>query len=503
MNILRKSNALSGPHADVYSVKSAGVPYLRPYLATGGSVSWRDYDADAKTYATLVGLSTDQKAALSDHLLDIKSMGFGVKELLLGGSGWRARDGSSLRAVIGNNGTVTGTIAEDASGQIIPGTTGNFIKFANPWKSASIAEFGMLAVASVTFPSAAVSGIFGGWDASNETGPQIFAGGTPAAGLIANQIAGDIWATKAGGWINMRTAYNVNRGASAMMPMALSSKAGVAPSCVIGAGRSALTNSIPATIYNDSPNWGFGMQPAATAGITGKMAYGLLVDKQFTPVQYAKLVNSGVKYGIFSVYFNGIALGLGDSLMFGLTGMANGESEILQQLTFYKTCAWNPSFASQNYGNPGSGIVSFEGEQQTAIEGWMSADQFKKQVMFWGAHNDTGYMSSTQATREALCDRYMTVLSSYKARGSNIVVMSPLEASTWTAPQRAACALYRAYLASRCAALGFVYVDLHTDPDFSVDARNPALFVIGDAIHLSTEGFSRAADRVIAQVPNP
>lgn len=491
----------SGPFSDVYEAKSAGVPYLKPYLATGGSVVWRDYDSDAKIYASTVGLTTEQKAALSDHLLDIKGMGFGVKELLLGGSNWKARNGSTLRAVIGNDGTVTGTITEDVQGQIIPGTSGNYIKLANPWKSSSIAEFGMMAVASVQFPSAAVIGIWGGWDASNETGPQIFAGGTPAAGVIADQIAGDIWATKAGGWIHLRSAYAVNRGSTSLMPVALSSKAGVAPSYVIGAGRSALTNSVPATLYNDGPNWGFGMQPAATAGITGKMAYGLLTDKQFTPVQYAKLVNSGVKNGIFSVYFNGIALGMGDSMIYGLTGMPNGESEVLQQLTFYKTCGWNPNFASQNFGKPGSGIVSFEGEQATAIEGWMSADMFKRQVLFWGAHNDTGYMSSTQATREALCERYMAVLATYKARGAGIIVISPLESSSWTAPERAACALYRTYLESRCTALGFTYVNLHTDPDYSVAARNASLFY--DTLHLSSAGYSRLADRIIAQVPNP
>lgn len=140
-----------------------------------------------------------------------------------------------------------------------------------------------------------------------------------------------------------------------------------------------------------------------------------------------------------------------------------------------------------------------EGIQKTNALRWARADGFANRwVVLFGTHNDS---AATESARNALIERYIVVLNELKAAGAKIAWVSPLEGSSATPTQIADGIVYRARIASRCSEEGFAYVDLHTDPDFSVAARNPAYFV--DVIHLSAAGYERATQLFVATISSP
>lgn len=485
-----------GPFADADAAWAGGVAHLDPYKLAGGFMIWMDYDSDATAYAALVGLSADQIDALSSHIKDIKALALTPKEMLIGGSGWKARSGAALRAVIGNDGVVTGTIAEDEQGQIIPGTVGNnYIKFNNPHKSATLSEIGLFAVTQSAVSSSGQA-IFGGYTSATR-GPQIYLNASPNFGVFAGMSGAEFHNAASSGLLGWYSNWAVSHGT--MMPMGASAKVGDATIAIYGNGRVGQRTNTLTNIYNDGTQWGFGVRPDDDTGAVCKMGYGLVTAERYTPAQYTAIINSGVKYGVFSVAFTGIAIGFGDSVMEGTSG---SENEILQKLVYYSASGWNPSYTATNCAGGGTGIDSFETDQKAAAAAWIGTDQFAKRVIWFGSHNDADIRSSSAASREALCNRYLAVLEEYRAAGCEVVVISPIENATWSVGELANLASYRTYLASRCAALGFEYVNIFgADTGFSAAARNPAYFM--DNIHLTAAGNQRVVDLLVAQIPTP
>jgi lysophospholipase L1-like esterase len=222
-----------------------------------------------------------------------------------------------------------------------------------------------------------------------------------------------------------------------------------------------------------------------------------------TPDRYAAVYNSALKHGIIQTEATSVLVGMGDSLMQGALPSANNDNTLTHKLTFTATGgAWQNACTAQNSGIGGSTITSVEGVQKTAAERWARADGFTNRwVVHFGAHNDSGYQSSDESTRNALMERYIAVWKSLQALGAKIAVVSPLDGSTATGPQLAATLAYRTRLATRCSEEGIAYVNLHTDTDFSVATRNATYFV--DTIHLSAAGYERATELFVAAIASP
>lgn len=458
----------------------------------------KSLDPTAVAYGNTVGLASAEMLALSNHLYDITAAGIIPVQLTLGRSEWKARNGSSWRAVIGNNATITGTVTDATEGQQFNGTSGNYARFTNPLQNAALANIGMFVVgrgATGTTSQYMLSGYTG----ASARGPQLVLNASPVQGSTANLLYLDVHGSATTGLLTgVNSQRPVNSGA--MMAFGGSFSANANPHNMAGANVVQSSNDTMATVFNNGSTWAIGGRPDLPTPINGAISYALLSSTAMTPDRYAALYSSAVKHGIIETEVTSVIAGFGDSLMEGTIGASN---TILHNLTFTATGgSWRNACSAQNSGKGGEGITYAENTQKDAVARWARADGFANRwVVHFGAHNDAGYQSSDEATRNALMERYIAIYSYLQSLGAKIAVISPLDGSGGTAGQYAASSAYRTRLATRCAEEGFAYVNLYTDTGFAAATRNASYFV--DTIHLSAAGQIRATELFVATISSP
>lgn len=477
---------------------------LRPALREAIIGGFEAFHPTAIAYAATVGLDRALTLKLSRHLIDLDDAGILPVQLTLGRSAWKARNGSSWRAVIGNNATITGSVTDAAEGQQFPGTANNYARFANPIQNPALSELGMVVVGRA-LTGTTTQYMLSAYSTANSRGPSLSLNASPQQGTNANDLYWDIADTATTGTLGGSSSQkNINSGG--MMAFGGSFEASQTPRNYSGAWNVQTSASVIATLWNNGATWAIGGRPDFATPITGAVSYALVSSNAMTPDRYAALYSSALKHGIIQTEATSVLVGMGDSLMQGAMPSANNDNTLTHQLTYTATGgAWQNACTAQNSGIGGSTITSFEGVQRTAALRWARADGFANRwVVHFGAHNDTGYQSSDEATRNALMERYIAVLNELKSLGAKIAVVSPLDGANGNPTQLAASAAYRTRLAVRCAEEGFTYVNLHVDPDFSVASRNTSYFLpLPDVIHLSAAGYTRATQLFVAAIPSP
>jgi len=461
----------------------------------------------AAAYASTVALSDDLAIRLSQHLSDLEDAGIVPVQLTLGRSEWKARNGSSWRAVIGNAATITGTVTDATEGQQFPGTSGNYARFNNPIQNAALTELGMVVVGRALSGVTTVQQMLSGYVGASAHGPGVMLNSSPRQGNGTNYVYTDISSTTVATSevAGFNTLKSVNTGGILALGMGWNGPNNAGPYIYGGAWNNRGAATTIATLWNNGSTWGIGSRPDNTTSINGAISYALVSSNTMTPDRYAAMYSSALKHGIFQTEATSVLVGMGDSLM---EGGASGSSPTTQntlthKLTYTATGgSWQNACTAQNSGVGGSTIDSVEGIQKTNATRWARADGFTNRwVVHFGTHNDAGYQSSDEATRNALMERYIEVLNDLKALGAKIAVISPLDGSTATAPQQAATSAYRTRLATRCAEEGFSYVNLHAETGFSVASRNAAYFA--DTIHLTAAGYTRATELFVAAISSP
>jgi lysophospholipase L1-like esterase len=406
--------------------------------------------------------------------------------------------------VIGNAATITGTVTDATEGQQFPGTSGNYARLNNPIQNAALTELGMMVVGRALTGST-LQYMLSGYNGTAATrGPQLVLNGSPVQGTGSNKLFFDNHgAATSNTVLGVQSFKNINSGG--MIALGGGFVPNNPPYNFSGAWmvQAADGATIVPTLFNNGSTWGIGSRPDQTASITGAISYALVSSSTMTPERYAAVYNSALKHGIIQTEATSVLVGMGDSLMQGAMPTNNTDNTLTHKLTFTATGgAWQNICTAQNAGVGGSTITSVEGVQKSAMLLWARADGFANRwVVHFGAHNDSGYQSSDESTRNALMERYIAVWKEAQALGAKIAVVSPLDESSATAPQLAATSAYRTRLATRCTEEGFAYVNLHTDTDFSVASRNATYFV--DTIHLSAAGYERATELFVAAIASP
>jgi lysophospholipase L1-like esterase len=456
----------------------------------------------AKAYADTVGLSAVQASALSRHLNDLTAAGIVPVQLSLGRSEWKARNGSSWRAVIGNATTITGTVTDAAEGQQFPGTAGNYARLNNPIQSAALTELGMVVVGRA-LTGTTQQPMLSGYSGASSRGPNISLNASSLQGAIANRMLVDFsGSSNANSIPGAQSQKIINSGG--ILALGADFVANESPYIYSGAWivKSGNTPYLP-TLFNNGATWSIGGKPDNTTSINGAISYALVSSSRITPDRYAALYSSALKHGIIQTEATSVLVGIGDSLMQGALPSNNTDNTLSHKLTFTATGgAWQNVCTAQNSGVGGSDITSVEGVQKTEALRWTRADGFTNRwIVHFGTHNDSAYESSSEATRNALMERYIAVWSELQSLGAKIAIVSPLDATGRTSEQYTARAAYRTRLATRCAEEGFAYVNLHADTDFSVASRNATYFI--DGLHLSAAGYERATQLFVAAIASP
>jgi lysophospholipase L1-like esterase len=479
-----------------------GLGLARPLASSlvGGDGA-ESIDPDVAEYAATVSLGADETLLLSRHVKDIKSLGLTIKLMGAYASKFKSRSGAALRHIIGGTATVTGgSVVDGVTGQEFNGANGNFIEIPNPKKGTALTEIGMFSVAD-TLATTATQPLISGNRLASARGPELIQNNTSQGGSVAGVTGAQYTVDGAtfSGASTWTTFWLSNHGG--MMTTAASLK--LATILVFGDARfgrqSGLSN---AGIWNNNTNWSIGSRAVNTTCITGVMAYALVTDEALDESKYIAICRSGKRNGIWTPTKTKVSFGLGDSLMAAGAPGLTAANELLQQLTYSRANNWSPVCSAVNYAVGGTGWTNYSGTQiPLVIAGWGSATEFGRWAIHFGGHNDTAYRSTSEATRNAMVDNYIGAWEQLAALGCSIMVISPIENSTWDAPTLAATSAYRAYLSAQVAARGWAYINLHADSDFSVATRNSAYFL--DPIHLSGAGYTRVAEMIEAQVPNP
>ena len=457
----------------------------------------------ASSYGATVGLSAQKIILLSRHLNDIQRVGIVPVQLTLGRSEWKARNGSSWRAVIGNSSTITGTVTDATEGQQFNGTSGNYARFNNPLQNAALTELGMVVVGRA-LTGITAQHMLSGYVGASGHGPGVMFNASPRQGSISNYAYTDISSVAVPSIVS---GFNIQRAVNSggMLALGMGWSANVGPITYCGAWglRGAAAGTTIATLWNNGTTWAIGARPDQTTAINGAISYAMVSSNEMTLDRYAAWYSSALKHGIIQTEATSVLVGVGDSLMQGTTAPNTPNSTLLHQLTFTSTGGgWQNVCTPQNSGVGGSTITSVEGVQKTEATRWARADGFANRwVVHFGTHNDAAYQSSDESTRNALIERYIAALKELQALGAKIAIVSPLEGSGGTVDQYAANLAYRTRLASRCAEEGFAYVNLHAESGFAPATRNPAYFI--DNIHLTAAGYTRATEIFVSTIPSP
>lgn len=218
---------------------------LREQAATSGATrifarlaASRTLHPNAVTYAENTGLSGAPLDEVSHLLYDFEDAGITPDFLLLTGSRYRGRDGSLVRAVIGGEGSISGTILDSERSMIFNGSA-SWIEFNNPAQNEALADYTLFAVASadsVTDESLVASSYSGG----NARGPRLMFNASSSWGTRPGQLSADINTGSASSTSGWASSTRIHAGRQ-LLPISLSYSA----QTVMPKGDLPLPNPVP------------------------------------------------------------------------------------------------------------------------------------------------------------------------------------------------------------------------------------------------------------------
>jgi lysophospholipase L1-like esterase len=167
--------------------------------------------------------------------------------------------------------------------------------------------------------------------------------------------------------------------------------------------------------------------------------------------------------------------------------------------------SWEGNFYYRELATGGTAIATFESQFPTNASPLLQAGGFGARYYFlWGGHNDAGYYSSDESTRETLISRYVAILEDAAELGAKPVIITPLLSISRTAAEQAAQGDYVAELKTACAASSatIYVVDAHNIPQLvSQDTRPNTYF--DDAIHLTNAGYELVRALIVSTIGAP
>jgi len=375
----------------------------------------------AEAYAVARGLSSSLARKLSNYIESLEGYGFTIAQLFALRSEFLARDGSTYHAVIGNDGSVTGTVTNNASGALC--APGGYIQFANPAKSTALTDLAIFAnVSTVEEPTTAIN-VVSGYGGASSRGPGIGIGGgpgfsSPTTTRARRSATASAWET-AGNQIPSSSSRNVIAQLSVIGQKSLIGMNFRIDRILSHAGiYSQGGGGGPVSVWNDGANLRIGQRADASANTqpcevdfvlilsnTGGANASLTLATQLS----SKVIGPAVNYGI-SVPASKIAItAVGDSM----TAVENMAYIVgIHDSPWAGACAGN----NNDGGTPIARTEELFAEEMAKL---VNMPGHKKFIIFRGGFNlaGGGYDFTVPASRAAYIARQMVMGATAAAAG--------------------------------------------------------------------------------------
>lgn len=471
-------------------------PYDGGYRYIGDLVQT---DEDALAYAATTGLTGDPLDRLSNMLTEIKAAGVDLKLVTLGRSEFLARSGSTHRAVIGPNATITGTLGNTADGIEFDTGSGDIFEFDNPSPFTSGFIWQLVVAIPDVLPASYYALISGALSATTLTGPEIRL-------LSSKDTQYRITSGPSGTPIRTRSHRYVNGNAGVPMLYGgqLENNGNISPI------KDLLKENISvggATGWNNVSKWRLGSSLSNFGRMDGKISIALAGLGSLSIEQIYRVSASIVRNNMGSISPPRWIGFIGDSMTVGTAGIAGGDPTRSCLWTTLDS-GWKGSFWDMRAigGTPWFGASPTQEEffqEMLARMAWVP--DMPRTIVFWPGYNTT-VMVGTEQERRTLADAYVDAAAQAAAVGIQTVHWSSIAGVQGTS-YVANVNEFNDYYKTQIALLDGDHIfydhrDTFSAGEFDGSATiNPAYFA--DQIHLTATGIAVLTADFLTKHPNP
>ncbi len=458
-------------------------------------------DPDAAAYAELTGLSGAPLNRLSGFLHDLKDAGIDLKLVTLGRSEFLARSGSTHRAVIGPDATITNFVGNDGDGMRFNGKPENVFEFDNPapftdgnvWQMVVVIPD---AVARYTLISGASNG-------TPEHGPEVryrengrveYRAGVPPDGArITRQNS------MATGGAGVPMLY----GGQVRDSNNIDAIKDIYPQNVGGIGNGR--------IWNDQPVWRLGSNLSNGNRLEGIISVALAGEGVLGREQVYRMAAAIVRHGVGSITPPRWIGFIGDSMTVSTAGGASGDRS-RSSLWTTEPSGWRGSFWDMcaRGGRPWAGTSpnqeEFFNETMTRMS-WVP--DMPRTIVFWAGYNTPHQTWGDPALWMALADHYINAAAKAAAAGIQTVHWSRVVGANGSSPGSLywdAIYAFNDYYRDQLALLTGDHLFYDHRLTFSAGEFDGVLHnkdYYSDQIHLSQLGIEVLTADFLTRFPNP
>lgn len=335
----------------------------------------------ATAYSESTGLSGEALDEVSRLLYDLADAGIEPDLLVLAGDRYLARDGATVRAIVGGLGTVSGTIGSNDRAMVFDGSA-SWIEFDNPARSDALADYAIFAVASAD-SSASQSMVASSFGGATQRGTRLMFNGSSSWGAMPGRVAADANRGNASDPSGWNTTTRVHAGGH-LLPLAVNFSALTAiprgdlappvpgPRLTVSAGitrSSAATAPLGDALWNDSAKFRIGANLTGGAFHQGEVAMVMVCrTPTYAEAVHQLMATAPVRIGIIPRYgLEAVAVFDGDSVTEGAgsPGAAYGTWSWPAQLFGNQANQvpggqWTGKFSGRNIAVGGRAIASNE-----------------------------------------------------------------------------------------------------------------------------------------------
>ena len=490
---------IPGPYADDDVALDAGLSYGEIYKVDGGSIAWRGLGTDISAYATATGLAGAPLNRLTGFMDDVIHSGVTLRLVTLGRSEFMARSGATHRAVIGPDGTITGTLGDTAEGIEFDAGSGDHFEFANPNPFTNDKIWQIVVVAADTMGSDI--DLISGSDGNSGPVTRLQRNGQTQF-RVTEGPAGTKLRQRAGRYTSFSTGtfylYGGNLGRGCVQPII-----GIYP---------AKESPFVGNAWNNETNWRIGEGLNGHNRLDGKVSIALAGDGELTREQIYRIAAAMVRHEVASISPPTWLGFVGDSMTVSTAGgkdRSPGIGEARQEVWVNSASGWQGSFWDMRAVG-GRGIDHQEGYFATMMARFAWVSDMPRTMVFWGGFNTPAETFLTQSLWEALADRYVAMAVTAAAAGVKTVHWSrPVDGSgSPGSSYYDGIMAFNDYYKAELAAIDgdHIFYDhrvTFTDGRFDGATRDNLLYGDNTTVHLSAAGIAQLMADFLSQFPNP